>query len=116
MKIKLRKIATYLFFGFLLLIYSFVNEAFAQDIIIKINALQDLKAVSLDSILILNETNKSSLKLGDLSQNSTEYQVNLKNTSLQFLSRKSETPENDKIAIHGILSGFIINEIGRAHV
>lgn len=57
--------------------FLFFNIPIKADVIVTLKALLDTKATSVDSILIFNETNNNWLKLGNLSQSTDYYKINL---------------------------------------
>lgn len=79
-----------------------------QDIIVNVKALQNGKAVSLDSIFILNESNNSTLKFGNLASLGISYSVNLSTGNLDFSKGANPVSESKKITIRGINSGFTV--------
>jgi len=106
MKTNVRKTATSLTTGIFILLLAFINLSYGQDVVVSVRGLHDTKAVSLDSILILNENNGSVLKLGSLPQNVTDYLVNLSNGAVEIKSGITDLRGSESLSLKSNGNGF----------
>ena len=75
---------------FTLILAVIVQYGSAQDVVIKLQPLQETKAVSVDVINVYNESNGSTLQLTNLPQNITEYAINLAQGELNSITGTSD--------------------------
>jgi len=86
----------------------------SADVIVTVNALLDTKLTSVDSIIVVNESNNTTLKLGDMSQSSLAYRINLSSGVVETLSENLSVNISDKIMVNTNISGInvlaVLNE------
>ena len=106
MKTRLTTIRLVLATMTLLAAQAFSSLLFSQDVVVTVRTLQNLLPVSLDSINVYNQTNGTTLRIGSLTQNATEYQVNLRTAEVIPIIASSTDVLSDNIQIVGSGSNF----------
>lgn len=78
----------------------------AQDVVVTVKTLEALIPVPVDSINVYNETNGSWLRIGGLSQNANEYQVNLRTAEVTPIMSSATNILADEFELSGVGSAF----------